>query len=56
MHRFDYSFLDKGMLPAGIVNLTATISAFKALSGECREKNKKVYTEMEAIARVQRCP
>ncbi len=53
MHRFDYSFLDNGMLPAGIVNLTATISAFKALSGERREKNKKVYTELEAIARVQ---
>lgn len=27
MHIFDYSFLDKGILPAEIVNLTAIISA-----------------------------
>ena len=25
MHIFDYSFLDEGLLPAEIVNLTATI-------------------------------
>ena len=29
MHIFDYSFLDEGLLPAEIVNLTATITAFK---------------------------
>lgn len=53
MHIFDYSFLDNGLLPAGIVNLTATITAFKAISGERMDKNKKIYTELEAIARVQ---
>ena len=53
MHIFDYSFLENGLLPAGIVNLTATISAFKALSGERKDKNQKIYTELEAIARVQ---
>ena len=53
MHIFDYSFLDNGLLPAGIVNLTATISAFKAISGERMDRNKKIYTELEAIARVQ---
>ena len=52
MHIFDYSFLDNGLLPAGIVNLTATITAFKAISGERMDKNKKIYTELEAIARV----
>ena len=25
MHRFDYSFLDNGMLPAGLLNITADI-------------------------------
>ena len=53
MHIFDYSFLENGLLPAGIVYLTATISAFKALSGERKDKNQKIYTELEAIARVQ---
>ena len=32
MHIFDYSFLDEGLLPAEIVNLTATITAFNAIS------------------------
>lgn len=53
MHIFDYSFLDNGLLPTGITNLTATISAFKAISGERMGKNQKIYTELEAIARVQ---
>ena len=53
MHIFDYSFLDNGLLPTGIVNLTATISALKALADERRSNNQKVYTELESIARVQ---
>lgn len=53
MHIFDYSFLDNGLLPAGIVNLTATISAFKAISVERMNNNRRIYTELEAIARVQ---
>ena len=53
MHIFDYSFLDNGLLPAGIVNLTATISAFKAISGERMHRNQMIYTELEGIARIQ---
>ena len=53
MHIFDYSFLDNGLLPSSIVNLTATISALKALADERRSNNQKVYTELESIARVQ---
>ena len=53
MHIFDYSFLDNGLLPASIVNLTSTISALKALANERREKNQAVYTQLESIARVQ---
>ena len=39
MHIFDYSFLDNGLLPSSIVNLTATISALKALADERRSNN-----------------
>ena len=39
MHKFDYSFLDNGLLPTGILNLTSTISALKALANERRDKN-----------------
>ena len=53
MHIFDYSFLDNGLLPTGIVNLTSTISALKALASERRDKNQTIYTQLESIARVQ---
>ena len=44
MHIFDYSFLDEGVLPAELVNLTSTISALNAISEERRDKNRTVYT------------
>ena len=53
MHKFDYSFLDNGLLPTGILNLTSTISALKAFANERRDKNLQVYTQLESIARVQ---
>ena len=53
MHIFDYSFLDDGVLPAELVNLTSTISALNALSEERRNRNISVYTELEKIARIQ---
>ena len=53
MHIFDYSFLDDGLLPAEIVNLTAAIAAFNAISDTRKESNKSIYTELEKIARVQ---
>lgn len=53
MHIFDYSFLDEGLLPAEIVNLTATITAFNAISDTRKESNKSIYTELEKIARVR---
>ncbi len=53
MHIFDYGFLENGMLPAEIVNLTATISVFNAISMERQRSNGLVYTELEKIARIQ---
>ena len=53
MHIFDYSFLEDGLLPAELVNLTSTISALNAIYDERRGKNKTVYTELEKIARIQ---
>ena len=49
MHIFDYSFLDEGLLPAEIVNLTATITAFNAISDTRKESNKSIYTELERL-------
>ena len=53
MRIFDYGFLDNGLLPAEIVNLTSAIAAFNAISGERKDNNKTIYTELEKIARVQ---
>ena len=53
MHRFDYSFLDNGLLPAGLFNLTADIYSLKAMSWNRKEQFEEVYSELTAIARVQ---
>ncbi len=53
MHKFDYSFLDNGLLPASLVNLTASISSLKTMAGVRKEDHIKIFTELEAIAKVQ---
>ena len=53
MKRFDYSFLDNGMLPAGLVNLTANIAALKTMAGVRKEAYAQIFTELEAVAKVQ---
>ena len=53
MHRFDYSFLDNGLLPAGLFNLTADIYSLKAMSLDRKEQFEEIFTELTAIARVQ---
>ena len=53
MHRFDYSFLNNGLLPAQFVNLTANIASLKTMAGVRMMKHMQVFTELEAVARVQ---
>ena len=53
MRRFDYSFLNNGLLPASLVNLTSNIAALKTLAGVRRDEYNKVFTELEAVAKVQ---
>ena len=53
MRKFDYSFLDNGLLPAGLVNLTASIAELKTMAGVRKEDHAKIFTELESIARVQ---
>ena len=37
VHYFDYSFLDKGMIPASLMNVTADIYSIRALSWDKKE-------------------
>ncbi len=53
MHRFDYSFLDNGLLPAGLVNITADIYLLRERTWEKRDQFETSFHELEKIARVQ---
>ncbi|MCD8121975.1 MAG: Fic family protein [Clostridiales bacterium] len=53
MRKFDYSFLNNGLLPANLVTLTANISSLKTMAGVRKEKYGVVFTELEALAKIQ---
>ena len=53
MHRFDYSFLENGLLPAGLFNMTASIYELRAASWTRKEQFEDVFSGLEVIARVQ---
>ncbi len=53
MHKFDYSFLNDGMLPSALINVTASISSLKTASQFRKNDFQKVFTELEKIAKIQ---
>lgn len=53
MHKFDYSFLDNGMLPSELVNVTASISLLKTVAAFRKNDFQKIFTELESIAKIQ---
>lgn len=53
MRKFDYSFLNDGLLPAKLINLTSGIASLKTMAGVRKEEYAKVFTELEAVARIQ---
>lgn len=53
MRKFDYSFLNNGLLPANLVNLTANIFSLKTMAGVRKDEYSKIFTELEAVAKVQ---
>ena len=53
MRRFDYSFLEKGMLPAGLVNVVSAISELRAREDRLIQDYPDVFTRLESIAKVQ---
>ncbi|MCM1266607.1 MAG: Fic family protein [Bacteroidales bacterium] len=53
MRKFDYTFLRNGLLPANLVNFTANIAALKTMAGVRKEEYIQIFTELEAVAKVQ---
>ena len=53
MKIFDYSFLERGMLPAGLVNVVSAITELRARESQLKENYPDVFTRLESIAKVQ---
>lgn len=53
MHKFDYSFLNNGMLPSQLVNVTTSISSLKTAAQFRKNDFQQVFTELESIAKIQ---
>ena len=53
MKSFDYAFLEKGMLPAGLVNAMSAISELRARENRLKENYPDVFIKLESIAKVQ---
>lgn len=53
MKKFDYSFLDNGLLPANLINITGTIYSLKTGANIRKDEYARIFTELEKIAVVQ---
>jgi Fic family protein len=53
MKHFDYSFLENGLLPAQLLNITNAICELKVPMAERKSAYPAIFTSLESIARVQ---
>ncbi len=53
MRKFDYSFLSDTLLPSKLINLTSGIASLKTMSRIRKQEYINIYTELEAVARIQ---
>ena len=53
MKHFDYSFAERGMLPAGIINVVETIAKLRERENQRKYDYPDVFTHLERIAKVQ---
>ena len=53
MKKFDYSFLEKGLLPAGLVNVVSAIAELRERESQLKNNYPGAFTRLESIAKVQ---
>ena len=53
MRKFDYGFLDDGLLPASFVNTAGGIYSLKTAADARKAEFSTVFTELESVAKVQ---
>ena len=45
MHIFDYSFLESGMIPVSLLNITADISALRVMAANRKDQFDDVFIQ-----------
>ena len=53
MKYFDYSLLEHGMLPAGLVNIVSAIAELYERENERKDSYPHIFTRLQIIAKVQ---
>jgi Fic family protein len=53
LRKFDYSFLENGMLPTQIINKAIAIGELRVKGQERKEKFPDIFTKLQSIAKVQ---
>ncbi len=53
MRKFDYSFLDNGLIPSNLIGITGSIYSLRTAAGNRKAEHAKVFTALEAVAKVQ---
>ncbi len=53
MRRFDHSFLDNGLVPANLLSIVGNIYSMRTAADIRRDEYIKVFTELEAVAKIQ---
>jgi len=53
MRRFDYRFLDNGLVPANLVDITGGIYSLQTTAEIRKQQYDTVFTELESVAKVQ---
>lgn len=53
MRKFDYSFLNNGLLPANLVSLTSGIVELKTMAGVRKDDYTQIFSKLEVVAKIQ---
>ena len=53
MRTFDYTFLESGMLPAGLVNIVGAIAQLREREDDRKDNYPDIFTRLESLAKVQ---
>lgn len=53
MRRFDYSFLNNGMVPTSLVSLVSGITELKTINNMRKDDYTQIFTKLEAVANIQ---